>query len=63
VKIRDAVEEDLPAIVEIYNSTVPGRMVNWSSWDSGLRRISPLRPLAAFCKIGSVSFLRRRVLS
>jgi L-amino acid N-acyltransferase YncA len=27
VKIRDAVEEDLPAIVEIYNSTVPSRMV------------------------------------
>ncbi len=27
MKIRDAVEEDLPAIVEIYNSTVPGRMV------------------------------------
>jgi L-amino acid N-acyltransferase YncA len=27
VKIRDAVEDDLPAIVEIYNSTVPSRMV------------------------------------
>ena len=27
MKIRDAVEEDLPAIVEIYNCTVPGRMV------------------------------------
>jgi L-amino acid N-acyltransferase YncA len=27
VEIRDAVEEDLPAIVEIYNSTVPSRMV------------------------------------
>ena len=27
MKIRDAVEEDLPAIVEIYNSTVPSRMV------------------------------------
>ena len=27
VKIRDAVEEDLPAIVEIYNSTVQSRMV------------------------------------
>ena len=25
--VRDAVEADLPAIVEIYNSTVPGRMV------------------------------------
>jgi hypothetical protein len=25
VKIREAVEEDLPAIVEIYNSTVPSR--------------------------------------
>jgi L-amino acid N-acyltransferase YncA len=27
VKIRDAVEDDLLAIVEIYNSTVPSRMV------------------------------------
>ncbi|MDP4089545.1 MAG: N-acetyltransferase family protein, partial [Bacillota bacterium] len=27
VTIRDAVIEDLPAIVEIYNSTIPGRMV------------------------------------
>jgi L-amino acid N-acyltransferase YncA len=27
VKILDALEEDLPAIVEIYNSTVPSRMV------------------------------------
>ena len=27
MKIRDALEEDLPAIVEIYNSTVPSRMV------------------------------------
>lgn len=27
MKIRDAVESDLPAIVEIYNATVPGRMV------------------------------------
>ncbi|MDP8949748.1 MAG: N-acetyltransferase family protein [Actinomycetota bacterium] len=27
MKIRDALEEDLPAIVEIYNSTVPTRMV------------------------------------
>ncbi len=27
MKVRDAVEEDLPAIVEIYNSTVPSRMV------------------------------------
>jgi L-amino acid N-acyltransferase YncA len=27
VKIRDATLADLPAIVEIYNSTVPGRMV------------------------------------
>ena len=27
MKIRDAIEEDLPAIVEIYNSTVPSRMV------------------------------------
>ena len=27
MKIRDAAEEDLPAIVEIYNSTVPSRMV------------------------------------
>jgi L-amino acid N-acyltransferase YncA len=27
VKIRDAVEEDLPTIVEIYNSAVLGRMV------------------------------------
>ncbi|HSL00993.1 MAG TPA: GNAT family N-acetyltransferase [Rubrobacteraceae bacterium] len=27
MKIRDAVESDLPAIVEIYNSTVPSRMV------------------------------------
>lgn len=27
MKIRDAVEEDLPAIVAIYNSTVPSRMV------------------------------------
>ncbi len=25
--IRDALESDLPAIVDIYNSTVPGRMV------------------------------------
>jgi phosphinothricin acetyltransferase len=25
--VRDAVEDDLPAIVEIYNATVPGRMV------------------------------------
>ena len=25
--VRDAVEGDLPAIVEIYNATVPGRMV------------------------------------
>ncbi|PYJ14549.1 MAG: N-acetyltransferase, partial [Verrucomicrobia bacterium] len=25
--IRDAVEADLPAIVEIYNATVPTRMV------------------------------------
>ena len=27
MKLRDAVEADLPAIVEIYNSTVPTRMV------------------------------------
>jgi L-amino acid N-acyltransferase YncA len=27
LEIRDAVEADLPAIVEIYNSTVPSRMV------------------------------------
>jgi L-amino acid N-acyltransferase YncA len=27
MKIRDAKYDDLPAIVEIYNSTVPGRMV------------------------------------
>ncbi len=27
MKIRDAAEEDLPAIVEIYNSTVPSRLV------------------------------------
>jgi L-amino acid N-acyltransferase YncA len=27
VKIRDAVEVDLPAIVKIYNSTIPSRMV------------------------------------
>jgi len=27
MKIRDAVESDLPAIVEIYNATVPTRMV------------------------------------
>jgi L-amino acid N-acyltransferase YncA len=27
VRIRDAVEDDLPVIVEIYNSTVPSRMV------------------------------------
>ncbi len=27
VRIRDALERDLPAIVEIYNSTVPSRMV------------------------------------
>lgn len=27
MKIRDAVYDDLPAIVEIYNSTIPGRMV------------------------------------
>jgi phosphinothricin acetyltransferase len=27
VKIRDAVEDDLSAIVEIYNSTVPSHMV------------------------------------
>jgi L-amino acid N-acyltransferase YncA len=27
VEIRDAVEADLPTIVEIYNSTVPSRMV------------------------------------
>ena len=28
VAIRDAVEGDLPAIVEIYNSTIPGRLVS-----------------------------------
>jgi L-amino acid N-acyltransferase YncA len=28
VNIRDAVAEDLPAIVEIYNSTIPSRMVS-----------------------------------
>jgi phosphinothricin acetyltransferase len=28
MKIRDAVAADLPAIVEIYNSTIPGRMVS-----------------------------------
>jgi L-amino acid N-acyltransferase YncA len=28
VKIRDAVADDLPSIVEIYNSTIPGRMVS-----------------------------------
>jgi L-amino acid N-acyltransferase YncA len=28
VKIRDAVAEDLPAIVEIYNSTIPSRVVS-----------------------------------
>jgi L-amino acid N-acyltransferase YncA len=27
VEIRDAVPADLPGIVEIYNSTVPSRMV------------------------------------
>jgi phosphinothricin acetyltransferase len=27
LEIRDAVEADLPAIVEIYNSTVPSRLV------------------------------------
>ena len=27
VEIRDAVEEDLPVVVDIYNSTVPSRMV------------------------------------
>ncbi|GGL61286.1 GNAT family N-acetyltransferase [Sporolactobacillus putidus] len=27
ITIRDAAEEDLPAIVAIYNSTIPGRMV------------------------------------
>ena len=27
MRIRDAVEDDLPVIVEIYNSTVPSRMV------------------------------------
>jgi L-amino acid N-acyltransferase YncA len=27
IKLRDAVAEDLPAIVQIYNSTIPGRMV------------------------------------
>ena len=26
MKIRDAIEADLPAIVEIYNATVPTRM-------------------------------------
>jgi hypothetical protein len=26
MKIRDAVESDLPAIVEIYNAAIPGRM-------------------------------------
>ena len=25
--LRDATEADLPAIVEIYNATIPGRMV------------------------------------
>jgi phosphinothricin acetyltransferase len=25
--VRDAIEKDLPAIVDIYNSTIPGRMV------------------------------------
>ena len=28
MKVRDAVAADLPAIVEIYNSTIPGRMVS-----------------------------------
>ena len=28
MKIRDAVADDLPSIVEIYNSTIPGRMVS-----------------------------------
>jgi len=28
MKIRDAVAEDLPAIVEIYNSTIPSRIVS-----------------------------------
>jgi L-amino acid N-acyltransferase YncA len=28
VKIRDAVAEDLPAIVEIYNATIPSRLVS-----------------------------------
>ena len=28
MKIRDAVTEDLPAIVEIYNSTIPSRVVS-----------------------------------
>jgi L-amino acid N-acyltransferase YncA len=28
MKIRDAVAEDLPAIVEIYNSTIPSRVVS-----------------------------------
>src|SRR6266403_2989839 len=27
LKIRDAIEADLPAIIEIYNATVPTRMV------------------------------------
>lgn len=27
IRLRDAVPEDLPAIVQIYNSTIPGRMV------------------------------------
>lgn len=31
VNLRDAVEADLPAIVEIYNSTIPGRMATAST--------------------------------
>jgi phosphinothricin acetyltransferase len=27
MRIRDAVESDLPAIIDIYNATVPTRMV------------------------------------
>ena len=27
MEVRDATEADLPTIVEIYNSTVPGRVV------------------------------------
>ena len=44
MNVRDAVEADLPAIVEIYNATIPGRGVT-----ADLEPVSELRarPLPA----------------